>query len=366
MTHNSIPFSPDWEVSPGATIASALKNRSLSTCDLAELLEIEEAEVNLLLDGQLDITAALADELSVAFGNSPSFWLNRQFQYEASAKYSSNYENKGSLRKWLSMFPKNDMEKFGWVSPASTLEARTREILDFFGASSIEDWYQKNQSTLSVAAFRTTLAFEPNPVAVASWLRAAEMAAERIECQAWDSSAFRQVLVNARKLTRWNRPERFLPALQTMCASAGVAVVVVPAPKGCLASGATRFLEETKALIVLSLRYKTDDQFWFTFFHESGHLLLHESESIFLEDGSEVTEVEEEEANKFAEEIILPGELSQELEALPARAKPVIRFAVRTGISPGLVVGQMQHKGIISFKQLNSLKRRFSWAAFSA
>ena len=68
-----------------------------------------------------------------------------------------------------------------------------------------------------------------------------------------------------------------------LCAHAGVAVVFVQELPNTGISGSTQWLTPTKALVQLSLRYKTDDQLWFTFFHEAGHILAHGKRQVFLE-----------------------------------------------------------------------------------
>jgi Zn-dependent peptidase ImmA (M78 family) len=114
-------------------------------------------------------------------------------------------------------------------------------------------------------------------------------------------------------------------------------------------------------LIVLSFRYLSDDQFWFSFFHEIGHLLLHGIEATFVDGEAAGPTYKEVEANAFSEGVLIPHDRRDELMALPCRAKEVIRFAVSVGVSPGIVVGQMQHRRIIGPHQLNGLKRRYEW-----
>ncbi len=133
------------------------------------------------------------------------------------------------------------------------------------------------------------------------------------------------------------------------------------APKGCRASGATRFPTPQKPLLLLSFRHLSDDQFWFTFFHEAGHLVLHGEQSLFLEGKTTPLTDEEHEANDFAARLLIPSEFEPTMLALPPHAIPVIRFAHRVGISPGIVVGQLQHRGRFRQDQLNHLKRRFVW-----
>ena len=113
--------------------------------------------------------------------------------------------------------------------------------------------------------------------------------------------------------------------------------------------------------MLLSFRYLSDDHFWFTFFHEAGHLLLHGKNALFLEGDNIASTKEEQEANEFAAGILIPTEFQAALLSLPVDGRDVIKFARLVGVSPGIVVGQLQHLGRIKPNQLNSLKRRYSW-----
>jgi Zn-dependent peptidase ImmA (M78 family) len=118
-------------------------------------------------------------------------------------------------------------------------------------------------------------------------------------------------------------------------------------------------------MIILSFRHLSDDHFWFTFFHEAGHLLLHGENSTFV-DGEEVDKTEKEkEANAFSSGALVPYDRLDELMNLQSRSLSVIRFAVSIGVSSGIVVGQMQHMGLIGPGQLNHLKRRYDWEQIS-
>ncbi len=171
-----------------------------------------------------------------------------------------------------------------------------------------------------------------------------------------------QQLHAARKLTKVKDPDKFLPSLRDLCAAAGVAIVVVREPTGCRASGATQFLNDSKAMLLLSFRYRSDDHFWFSFFHEAGHLILHKTKSPVIEYGEEPDEAQEREANSFAESVLIPDDARDEFNRLSANTEAVLRFSIRIGIAPGIVVGQLQHKGKIRRDQLNKLKRRYAWS----
>ena len=265
------------------------------------------------------------------------------------------------LRELVSNLPIADMRKFGWISASALGGERAAACLDFFDVTDAGQWHDRYKSALTVAAFRTTPTFEANPYAVTAWLRHSERLAQRIKCAPWDPDKFAASLQDMRHLTRIKDPGQFLPELTAICAASGVALTLVRAPKGCRASGATRFLTSEKALILLSARYRTDDQFWFTFFHEAAHLILHGDEALFLEDGSLVTDHEEIEANNFAQQTLVPQAYRDELLSIQPTLRAISAFARRVGISPGIVVGQLQHLGRVAPNRLNHLKRRYSW-----
>ena len=174
------------------------------------------------------------------------------------------------------------MIKFGWLDSVPHPSEEVSSCLQFFDLPSVPAWREAYSSLQQLAAFRTSPSFESRSASVAAWLRQGEIEAERIECRPWDVEKFQESLRYIRSLTQISDPNRYIPALQEHCSNAGVAVAIVRAPNGCRASGAVRFLSQTKALLQLSLRHLTDDHFWFTFFHEAGHLMLHGERSLFL------------------------------------------------------------------------------------
>ncbi|WP_431884826.1 ImmA/IrrE family metallo-endopeptidase [Micromonospora wenchangensis] len=128
-------------------------------------------------------------------------------------------------------------------------------------------------------------------------------------------------------------------------------------------SGVARFVDGVPT-IVLSARHLSEDHFWFTFFHEASHLLLHDPSEIFLDDEEqltrEVTESAEDEANHFAMQVLTPEPHGIKRSRWLSH-RDVIRRAHEIGISPGVLVGQLQHEGVLSFDTLNGLKRRYKW-----
>jgi Zn-dependent peptidase ImmA (M78 family) len=151
-----------------------------------------------------------------------------------------------------------------------------------------------------------------------------------------------------------------------------VAVVWVPELQHTGISGCARWLTSKKAMIALTLRYKTDDQMWFTFFHELGHILLHKRSRDFILDNAsetltdkvvdpEVQQVEEE-ANRFASDTLVPpNALATFLAKKSLTSEAISNFSEEIDVGPGIVVGRLQHEGILAPHQGNVFKQRLSW-----
>lgn len=149
----------------------------------------------------------------------------------------------------------------------------------------------------------------------------------------------------------------------SICAAAGVHVVFVPELPGTRLCGATRWVGNNP-VIQLSLRHKSDDHLWFTFFHEAGHVLLHGKKGVFIDDSKhDASEEQEIEANTFAANFLIPEKLwSKFVETGAFTEISVKRFAGECGISPGIVVGRLQHEEKLSYASpMNKLKKRFEW-----
>lgn len=353
---SSNEFSPDWASAPGDTIADILRERNLSEIEFAQRIGQTVESANDLLQGRATITIAIARRLERVLGASVEFWMCRDFQYrqDIARLYEADEE-------WLTKLPVGDMIRFGWLKPVPHPSDEMAACLRFFDVPSVKVWREVYAGLHQMAAFRTSPSFDSRPGAVAAWLRQGEIEAKAIDCRPWDAKQFQESLSYIRSLTREKNPDRFILTLQKCCADSGVAVAVVRAPSGCRASGATRFLTKDKALLLLSFRYLTDDHFWFTFFHEAGHLLLHGERGFFLEGDDMPSTIEEKEANEFAARTLIPSAFQPALLNLRADALKIIRFAMQIGVSPGIVVGQLQHLGKIRQNQLNRLKRRFKW-----
>ncbi len=351
-------YRPDFVLPPGETILETLEAIGMTQAELAERTGKAPKTVNEIVAGKAPITPETAILLERVLRAPARFWLSLEGNYQ---EWKARSEEARSLERDLDSLreiPVAAMAKLGWIERRSTPVEQLQEVLAFFGVASPDVW--TGQKTETSASFRRSSTFRARPGALAAWLRKGEIEGQDKSCAPFDATNFRSALANLRGLTR-EAPEVFVPEVESRCAAAGVAVVWVRELPGTHVSGATRWLGGAKALIQLSLRHKSDDHLWFTFFHEAGHILHHGKKDVFVDDGKD-RDSREAEADQFAADLLIPPREWATFCAGPRRSgEDVSKFAAKIGVAPGIVVGRLQHERLLPQSHLNHLKRRFVW-----
>jgi len=362
MTEAASTFAPDWVSPPGDTILDLLEERGWKQTELATRTGYTTKHISLLINGKAPITNDTAIKLERVVGGTARFWLTREAQYREMLVRIVERASLGEEADWLKQLPLKDMINFGWIRPLADKGEQVAECLRFFGVASVELWQRKYSEPS--AAFRSSAKFVMHAGAVAAWLRQGERQAATLHTGPYDPAAFKDALEVLRALTKEPEPEIFIPKLIETCATTGVAVVVEPAPKGCPVSGATLWLSPDKALLMLSLRHKTNDHFWFSFFHEAGHLLRHGKKLRFIEMEGAFGDEHEEEANEFSKNWLIPAPAARGLAIMGRSEEAVRTFADQVGIAPGIVLGRMQKEGMLPWNsRLNkTLKISYAWS----
>lgn len=356
-------YTPDYTVTPGEVLGYELELRNMSRTELAKRTGLSEKHIIAILKGKgtIIITPETAIKLERALGMPVEYWLNLEAHYqETRARLAEEAQLEKDLG-WLKRIPINAMAKMGWLPKHKDQKQQLDEVLRFFGIASVEQW---DDIWPNVAvAYRQHNKHEIFPEAVSAWLRKGELEAAAIQCKPFDKAAFRQVLDEVRALTAETDPAHFVPALQQRCAQAGVAVVFVPCLPKTGVSGATRWVSPDKAIIQLSLRYKTNDHLWFTFFHEAGHILLHGKKELFIEGVNGMDDEKEAQANAFARDrLIPPSAYNQFIQYSGKTLAEINTFANQINIAPGIIIGRLQHDGVLPRDRGNKLKVFYRWA----
>lgn len=367
MTETLPVYAPVDVSPPGDTLRDLMEERAITQAELSRRLGRPAQAVNEIVAGKKEITEDTALELERVLQVPANFWLAREARYR---EYLARQRAAGAHKAhapWLKQFPLKALQEAG-VLPAGRLNAGLLEqlvepLLRFFGVASPEGWAAQYDQ-LQVQFRRARPTKQTDVAAITAWLRMGELQASRLNVAEYRAAALEAALPAMRALSL-QPADAIGPGLVRLCAQAGVALVFVPALPGTHVTGVARWLAG-KPLIQLSLLGKWNDGFWFSFFHEVGHVLKHPTRAIFLDDAASSDTVdtpEEVEANRFATEVLVPRAEQPTLDTLPLDSASVESFAQRLGLHPGIVVGQLQHRGRIGYGHaLTRLKARYQIA----
>lgn len=355
----------DFATAPGETLADTLDTLGMTQTELAERTGLSKKTINLIIKGNEPLTHTTALALEKVLRIPARFWLNLENQYREHLSRVQEHQQLAAYAEWARTFPYAEMAKKGFVTAARKAEEKALILLTYFGVSTPEQWqscYGEMELELSYRrANRESEKFH----ALTAWLRKGELLANETNAAEFDPVAFETALKKIRSFTTLNDPKVFIPQMQRLCADAGVVYHLIPELTGLGVSGVMRWFHK-RPMIQQSLLFKTNDHFWFTFFHEAKHVLQNRKKSIFLEgDKAEHEDQQREhEANQFASNLMLPtADWKAFVAAASFSVSNIQRFAKSQNIHPGIIAGRLLHDQKIDYYQpAAKLRSKFKWA----
>ena len=349
-------YNPDYAVPPGWVLAEYLEVRGTSQTEFARLCGRSRKSINEIVAGKAALQPEAALQFERVLGLDARIWIGMEAEYRLHKARAAEAQALAVAVVWAKKFPCQELAKRDFLGKGAEGSELVSNLLSFFGVGTLDAWNRKYDS-MSVA-YRHSPSFKSSQEALAAWLRLGELEAKSAECPEYVETRFKSALQEIHRLTH-EPMDIALPKARALCNEAGVVLAYVGPLPGAPLSGAAYWLTSKKAVIQLSGRHKTNDHFWFSFFHEAAHLLLHNHKSIFVDEmkDSENDEEDEAEANAWAAEFLIPGGSWRGfIKVGKFETRDVCDFAAEQGIAPGIVVGRLQHKKHIPWKYLNELK----------
>lgn len=350
VSKNKNTYCPDYAIPPGETLLEIIQSKKMSQSELANRMGRPKKTINEIIKGKAEITSETAIQLEYVLNVPANFWLNLEKNYRLDLARIAEVEKLATEKEWPKLFPLSKMRKYGWIDNSKDHVAIITQLLVFFGVASVEAWNQKWLCKNSEILFRKSKNREVDFHALAVWLRKGEMDAEKIYPEKFNKSRFKEKFQDIRNLTTLE-PEEFIKKMTEICASCGVTLVFVPELPKVPVHGVTRWLSADKVVIQLSLYKKNDDHFWFSFFHEAAHVVLHGKRDFVYDEISESWDVA---ADDFAQNTLLPKSAYDYFVKHNSgrfTSSLVKEFADSQNIAPGIVVGRLQHDGFIGYRK---------------
>lgn len=368
MTEATLSYRPQTVSATGATLAELIEERKITQAELARRMGRPLNAVNEMVLGNKEITEDTALELERVLGTPAHFWLAREARYREYLARQRDAGRADDRLDWLGKLPLKQLQDTGHLPKGRLTAAFKASLIEpalrYFGVASPEGW-QEQYGRVQAAFRRANPDKQTDNAAITAWLRLGEIAASSADLPPYNADTLQANIAAMRKLS--TRPAAEIGAgLQALCAQAGVVLLFAPYFPGTHVSGVARWLGE-RPLIQLSLLGKWSDVFWFSFFHEVAHVLKHPKRAVFLDDasaGAEVQSKEEKEANQFAADTLITPADRQALGRIDLTVAGVRAAAKQMDIHPGILVGCLQHMGLVPYASpLCKLRDRYEISA---
>ena len=335
-------------VPPGYTIKEQLEDRGLTQKEFALRMEMSEKHISKLVNGEVLLTTDMAIRLEMVLGLSAQFWLNLENIYREKL---AKVENENSMEEDVNLssnFPYNQMAKLKWVSNSSSKFEKVVNLRKFFEINRLG--LLLTNPKLNVL-YRRIGETSKSDFALMAWAQKAKIEARNRQTAPININGIVNSISEIRKMTL-EKPEIFCEKLVKILEDNGVALIFLPHIGGSFLHGAT-FYDGDKIVVGMTVRGKDADKFWFSLFHELGHIVLGHINGDYY-NGME------EEANLFAQNHLIPSkEYSVFISEANFSESSIIRFAKQINIDCGIVVGRLQKEGRLHYNMLNNLKTKY-------
>jgi HTH-type transcriptional regulator / antitoxin HigA len=341
-------FNPDFAFHPGETLREKLEELSIGSKEFALRTNKPEKTISQVLNGNSNITPEMAILFETVLDIPASFWLRKQALYDEYLARSARENIVDQSLDWAKCFPYAAMVKLGWIQEAKTINEKTVNLFSFFDMTAGLAWENFYLKKSLNATFRLSLKGAKNPYNLSVWLRQGEIQESQIIACEFNKTDFESMLPFL-KAIMVKAPKNYMQQVQGLCLKAGLKIIFTPniahAPHG-----ASRWIKSSP-IIQLSDKWNRYDIFWFTLFHEIGHILLHPTKLISLEhvEYDEVDLSKEKEANDFAVKWVFNHEEeSKFVSSITNFTLPIIKnYAKSVGTHPSIIVGRLWHKHYI-------------------
>jgi len=347
-------YSPQTVSHPGLTLREKLLELNIGPKEFSIRIDKPEKTVTAVLNGKSSITPDMSVLFESVLKIQAKFWLNRQNQYDEAQARIKRMQVIAEAEEWTKLFPYAEMANYGWVPTTRKTEEKTVFLFNYFGVSNHKAWenlYLEQQKVRARISIKTT----KQPYALSAWIRKGELLANENQLSEFNETNFKEILPEIKELSV-KQPTDFLKQLKLLFLRVGVHFAFVPFLPKAPISGLARW-HKGNPLIQVSGYKKRNDVFWFTLFHEIGHILLHGKKEMFLEDFeySENDLEKETEADNFAMDWTFSKELENQFLKQSITKANIVTFAHQNNINPAFVVGRLQKFKHITYSQFNEL-----------
>lgn len=339
-------------IPPGWTIKEQIEDRGMTQKELAARTDMTEKHISRLINGEVALTQNMALRLEMVLGLPARFWNGLEAKYREDIQKVTEENDMDEDKEIVKNMKYAALAKVGWLKATRDKTEQVYNVRKFFEVVKLT---LLEKPDFPGIVYRKVGGDGSNDYILKAFAQKAKIEARSIKTSPINIERLKALLPEIRTMTK-KEPEIFCGELCEKMAACGIALVFLPHIEGSFLHGAT-FYDGAKIVMSLTVRGKDADRFWFSLFHEIGHIILGHIGK--LDDVESI----EKEADSFARDTLIPPEDFAKLISSENLTRDAIKdFAKEIGIDAGIVVGRLQKEGYLNFNQQNDMKTKYELA----
>ena len=351
-------LSREFIIHPGETLKEVLEDRGMSQRELALRTDVTETHISNIVNCQKDISVSFAKKLEYALGIDASFWINLQANYD---KELADFEEVNRISKdEIDIMRRlkdisNYMQQSGLAKnePNPSLRViQLRKVLNVSSLARIPDVSQ-------VGAYRLAKTVDADPYILFAWLRLCDLVNATCEIeQPLDIEKLKDRIPAIKKLM-FEHINNIQLRLRELFAECGIKFLMIKHFRGAPVQGVIKKSEEGSLSLIMTNRHKFADIFWFTLFHETGHIINGDIANQLI-DFECVENEAEREADQFASNVLIEQEkYEQFVKQGDFSLSQINRFSAKEGIPNYILIGRLQKDGYLEYHHYSTEKMKY-------
>ena len=351
-------------IHPGETISDILDDRALTQKELAQRANVSEAFLSDVIHGKKDISKGLAKGLEYALDIPSSFWLNLQANYDAELlevqeEESIQAEEKDALKHLKGIIK--------YLQSKKTLkedESETQQILDLRRHLHVSD-LSGLPMLVPNGAFRMSDTSKTDPYVMGAWLCICKERQSKQELPAtFDVAKKDELIQNIKEImcTVRGDPQK---ALRALMENHGIDFSIVHNFRGAPVHGYINRKDDGSYQMVLTIRGAFADIFWFSLFHELGHIVNGDlsKPGSFIDTDYSKENPHEKAADQFAKDSLIDPKAYKKFINKGLFSYAAIENFSKTQMVPQyIVIGRLQKEEHIPYSRFTNHKVKYAWA----
>ncbi len=351
---NYIEYNDKIAFHPGYYIKEIIDDSGLTQEDFAKRLDTTPKNLSYLIRGEQNLSIDIAMKLSRLQGTSVNYWLRLQNSYDSLiAEFKSSNELAEERKIFDYLDYKYFRENFGLPNLPRQIDKQIEQVRAFLNVATLSVLAKRDLAVNFKSAtenLNTSSTIKSNVM-----VQIAINKALKKECPKFNKANFEKAANYALTLTK--KHSEFYPLIKKAFLEAGVILIILPNLSGSMINGATKKMGDNVMLMVNDRRLNSDT-FWFTLFHEIGHIINGDYGISFEKETGE----KEEAANRYAENMLIhPDKYDIFVKKNKFDLQSIIDFANKIDRDPGIILGRLQNDKKVRFDDwsLNPLRHKY-------